>query len=187
MTLPIGRRKKGSVEGPVHSATFDQLSRQVGVELGHSSWVTVDQPTVDAFARVTRDESPIHVNASSVEALVFGGTIAHGFLTLSLIAAMAYEVCPSIRRTQTLNYGFDRVRFVAPVTVGSRVRARFTLVALAKEPAGWRARYEVTVDIEGKELPAVVCTWITAGIETNFDPETDFTSVQASDPLAKDA
>lgn len=121
---------------------------------------------VDGFAEVTGDQNPIHVDPKSTEAARFAGTIAHGFLTLSLIATMAYESCPAIAGTgTTVNYGFERVRFVAAVRVGSRVRGRFKLLAFDVKASGrWQARYEVTVEIGGSEAPAIVCVWITAGI-----------------------
>jgi acyl dehydratase len=134
--------------------------------VGHSfvsRWITVDQARIDAFAKVTEDEQFIHVDPERAKATVFGGTVAHGFLTLSLLSAMAYSALPRIEgAAHGVNYGFDRVRFVRPVPSGSQVRGRFVLKAITPRSAReWRLSYEVTVEIEGAETPALAATWLT--------------------------
>jgi acyl dehydratase len=128
-----------------------------------SRWMTVDQERIDAFAKVTEDEQFIHVNAERARATVFGGTVAHGFLTLSLLSAMAYSALPRIEgAAHGVNYGFDRVRFLHPVPSGSRVRAHFTLKSVAPRSAReWQLSYEVSVEIEGAQKPALAATWLT--------------------------
>ena len=128
-----------------------------------SRWMTVDQARIDAFAKVTEDEQFIHVNAERARATVFGGTVAHGFLTLSLLSAMAYSALPGIDgAAHGVNYGFDRVRFLHPVPSGSRVRAHFTLKSVTPRSAReWQLGYEASVEIEGVQKPALAATWLT--------------------------
>ena len=116
-----------------------------------SRWITVDQERIDAFAKITEDEQFIHVDPERAAETAFGGTVAHGFLTLSLLSAMAYSALPRIEgAAHGVNYGFDRVRFVRPVPSGSRVRGRFTLRAVTPRSAReWRLTYDVSVEIEG--------------------------------------
>jgi acyl dehydratase len=139
-----------------------ELASHVG-EIFLSHWLTVDQARIDAFAAVTEDHQFIHVDPEEASATPFGGTIAHGFLTLSLLSTMAYGVLPKIERiAMGVNYGFDRVRFLQPVRSGSRVRARFTLVAVAqRSPREWQLTYDVSVEIEGALKPALAATWLT--------------------------
>jgi acyl dehydratase len=139
-----------------------ELASHVG-ETFLSRWLTVDQARIDAFATVTEDHQFIHVDPEQASATPFGGTIAHGFLTLSLLSTMAYGVLPKIERiAMGVNYGFDRVRFLHPVRSGSRVRARFTLVAVAqRSPREWQLTYDVSVEIEGAPKPALAATWLT--------------------------
>ena len=128
-----------------------------------SRWITVDQQRIDAFAKVTEDEQFIHVDPGRAAATAFGGTVAHGFLTLSLLSAMAYSALPRIEGiAHGVNYGFDRVRFVHPVRSGSRVRGHFTLQAVTPRSAReWQLSYEVSVEIEGVQKPALAATWLT--------------------------
>jgi acyl dehydratase len=152
------------MEGPVHSSTLDALAARVGSEIGASAWQTIDQPMIDAFAKVTGDQHFIHVDpVRAAKVLPSGGTIAHGFLTLSLLSNMAYQVCPTIEGVRfPLNYGFNRLRFVAPVPVGSRVRGRFVLKSVDVIDAAQRQIvYEATVEIEGAPKPALVAEWLT--------------------------
>ena len=109
------------MQGPVHTTTFEALAARVGSEIGVSAWTTIDQPMIDAFGKLTGDQHFIHVDpARAAEVLPSKGTIAHGFLTLSLLSNMAYQVCPTIEGVRfPLNYGFNRMRFVAPVPVCS--------------------------------------------------------------------
>ena len=128
-----------------------------------SHWLTVDQARIDAFAKVTEDEQFIHVDPDRAAATAFGGTVAHGFLTLSLLSAMAYSALPRIEdAAHGVNYGFDRVRFVHPVRSGRRVRGRFKLVSVTPRSAReWQLTYELSVEIEGVEKPALAATWLT--------------------------
>ncbi len=128
-----------------------------------SRWMTVTQERIDAFAKITEDEQFIHVDPKRSAETAFGGTIAHGFLTLSLLSAMAYSALPRIQgAAHGVNYGFDRVRFVRPVPSGSRVRGHFTLRAVTPRSAReWQLIYDVSVEIEGKPKPALAATWIT--------------------------
>jgi acyl dehydratase len=138
----------------------------VGTVVGVSDWITVDQPMIDAFAGATMDHQFIHTDPVRAAAETpFGGTIAHGFLTLSLMAQMGYQVCPVVTGTQSgVNYGFNRLRFVAPVPSGSRVRGHFVLKDFEVHPGKrWNATWDVSVEIEGAGKPAIVAEWLNAG------------------------
>jgi len=150
------------MEGPTRTTTFDALRARVGQEIGVSAWTTIDQPMIDAFAKLTGDQHFIHVDPVRAAALPLKGTIAHGFLTMSLLSNMAYQVCPSIEGVKfPLNYGFNRLRFVAPVPVNSRVRAHFVLKEIAAlDDTQRQVVYEVSVEIEGKPKPALVAEWL---------------------------
>jgi acyl dehydratase len=128
-----------------------------------SRWLTIDQGRIDAFAKVTEDEQFIHVDPERAAATAFGGTVAHGFLTLSLLSAMAYHALPRIEgAVHGVNYGFDKVRFIHPVRSGGRVRGHFTLQAVTPRSAReWQLSYEVSVEIEGAQKPALAATWLT--------------------------
>ncbi len=128
-----------------------------------SRWLTVDQARIDAFATVTEDEQFIHVDPERAGATAFGGTVAHGFLTLSLLSAMAYSALPRIEgAAHGVNYGFDKVRFLHPVRSGRRVRGHFTLAAATLRSAReWQLSYEVSVEIEGLQKPALAAVWLT--------------------------
>jgi acyl dehydratase len=152
------------MEGPVHSTTLDALTARAGREIGVSAWHTIDQPMIDTFARVTGDQHFIHVDpARAAAVLPSGGTIAHGFFTLALLSNMAYQVCPTIEGVRyPLNYGFNRLRFVAPVPVGSRVRGRFVLKSVDVIDAQQRQIvYDASVEIDGAKKPALVAEWLT--------------------------
>jgi acyl dehydratase len=152
------------MEGPIHSSTLDALAALVGSEIGVSAWQRIDQSMIDAVANVTGDHHFIHVDpVRAAEVLPSGGTIAHGFFTLALLSNMGYQVCPTIEGVRfPLNYGFNRMRFVAPVPVGSRVRGRFVLKALDVIDASQRQIiYDASVEIEGGRKPALVAEWLT--------------------------
>lgn len=139
-------------------ASLDEIRAQVGREVGVSDWIDVDQARIDAFAGVTEDHQFIHVDPEAAAKTPFGGTVAHGFLTLSLLSRMAAD---AMLRPETVrmgvNYGFERVRFLAPVRSGKRVRGRFVLTAFEEKRAGqWQFVHTVTVEIEGEEKPALV-------------------------------
>ena len=139
-----------------------ELHHNVG-ETFVSHWFVVDQERIDAFAKVTEDEQFIHVDPVEASATPFGGTVAHGFLTLSLLSPMAYSTLPKVRGAEMgINYGFDRVRFLHPVRSGSRVRAHFLLTAVLKRSEReWQLLYDVSVEIEGQHKPALAATWLT--------------------------
>jgi acyl dehydratase len=125
--------------------------------------VTIGQSQIDAFADLTGDHQFIHVDPVRAAGTPFGGTIAHGFLTLSLLSRFAGKARPRIAGTRhSVNYGFDKLRFVAPVPAGARVRGRFRLTRLdQRAPGELTQHYEVTVEIEGAERPALIADWIT--------------------------
>jgi acyl dehydratase len=138
------------------------IQAQTGQEVGVSSWVLVDQGLINRFADVTNDHQFIHVDPERAAATPFGGTIAHGLLTLSLLPAMAYEAVPVPDGLKMgANYGYNKIRFLAPVRSGSRIRSRFKLLELAEtKPGQWRQILEVTVDIEGESKPALIAEWV---------------------------
>jgi len=143
-------------------ASVDEIRAKVGQEVGVSGWLTVDQPRIDAFADATEDHQFIHVDPAAAAAAGLGGTIAHGFLSLSLLSRMAAEamLLPDSLK-MALNYGFDRIRFLAPVKSGKRVRGRFTLdSAEEKAPGQILLRHTVTVEIEGEDKPALTAVWL---------------------------
>ena len=143
-------------------ASLDDIRARIGSEIGASDWITVDQGRIDQFADTTEDRQFIHVDPALAAQTPFGGTIAHGFLTLSLLSRMAADVMLVPDTTKmAVNYGLDRVRFIAPVRSGSRVRGRFTLDALEdKAPGQLLARHTVTVDIEHQDKPALTAEWL---------------------------
>ncbi len=143
-------------------ATFNDIRSRVGEEVGVSSWLTIDQRRIDAFADATEDHQFIHVDPDAAAAAGLGGTIAHGFLSLSLLSRMAADAMLIPDGTKmALNYGFDRVRFLAPVKSGKRVRGRFTLDSVEERaPGQWLMRHNVTVEIEGEEKPALTAVWL---------------------------
>ena len=143
-------------------ASLDDIRSRIGDEVGVSSWLTVDQARIDAFAEATEDRQFIHTDPAAAAQTPFGGTIAHGFLSLSLLSRMAAEamlVPDGIK--MALNYGLDRVRFLSPVRAGKRVRGRFTLDSVEeKAPGQVLMRHLVTVEIEGEDKPALTALWL---------------------------
>ena len=143
----------------------------VGQVLGISEWIVVDQPMIDRFADATLDHQFIHVDPERAAAeSPFGATIAHGFLTLSLLSAMNFDCLPKIReQTMGLNDGFDKIRFMSPVRSGTRVRGHFTLSDCRFRGAGMlMTTYDVSVEVENEKKPALTATWVTI---VQFDPE----------------
>nr|WP_249145606.1 MaoC family dehydratase [Bradyrhizobium diazoefficiens] len=135
----------------------------VGKEIGVSSWHLIDQPRIDTYADVIEDHQFIHVDPERArKETAFGGTIAHGFLTMSLLSIMSYEVMPVIAGTAMgVNYGFDKLRFISPVRSGKLVRGRFVLAeAKLRKPNELQSRTNVTVEIEGEDKPALVADWL---------------------------
>ncbi|MFT4911569.1 MAG: acyl dehydratase [Brevundimonas sp.] len=138
------------------------LAGLVGTEVGVSRWILVDQARIDAFAEITEDRQFIHIDPVAAAKTPFGGTIAHGFLTLSLLSAMTYDAVPPLEGVvMGVNYGFDKIRFLAPVPAGSNVRGRFRLVSAEDKGGGrWLLKHAVTVEIEGSDKPALVAEWL---------------------------
>ena len=127
-----------------------------------TDWFTLSPERVQAFADATEDWQPIHLDADFAAGTVFGTCVAHGFLTLAMLSAMSYQVVPALPGVRaSINYGFDRVRFVAPVPVGKRIRGCFALADLDEAPGKLTAHWDVTVEIEGADRPALVAAWIT--------------------------
>ena len=136
---------------------LERLSSLIGTEVGVSDWFTVDQDRIDAFAAATDDHQWIHVDTERAAAGPFGTTIAHGFLTLSLLVAMTGEVELDVGEPKmAINYGLDRVRFTAPVSSGSRIRARVQLAGVEEVKGGLQVKRVVTVEREDEERPAMV-------------------------------
>jgi len=139
-----------------------ELQGLIGTEIGTSEWVTVDQERINVFADVTEDHQFIHINEDMAKKTPFGGTIAHGFLTLSLLSKFSEGSGLVIEGVQMgVNYGFEKVRFLAPVPSGSKVRGKFVLKnAVEKKPGQHLLTYEVAVEIEGADKPALIADWL---------------------------
>ena len=143
-------------------ASLDQIRTRVGQEIGVSTWLMVDQARIDAFAEATEDGQFIHTDPAAAARTPFGGTIAHGFLSLSLLSRMAADTMLIPEGVKmAVNYGLDRVRFLAPVRSGKRVRGRFVLDSVEeKAPGQTLMRHTVTVEIEGEDKPALTAVWL---------------------------
>jgi acyl dehydratase len=134
-----------------------------GKALGTSDWIEVTQGRIDQFAETTEDRQFIHIDPEAAKATPFGTTIAHGYLTLSLLSKMAYDAMPGIAGAKMgVNYGLNSVRFLAPVKSGSRVRGHFTMKDVTERSAGVvQSTVEVKVEIEGEDKPALAAEWVT--------------------------
>ncbi len=145
-------------------ATYDRdtIKTIIGKEVGVSDWVTITQDMVNQFAALTRDPVELHTNVELAKKTPFGGTIAHGLLTLSMIGGFCTAAEVLMKGiTMGLNYGFDKVRFVAPVKTGSRIRGRFVLRSMEeRDPGRWVSTMDVTIEIEGESKPALVAEWL---------------------------
>ena len=142
-------------------STIRELESRVGQEVGVSPWVEITQERIDTFAKAIEDFQWIHVDPERARNSPFGKTIAHGFLTLSLLAHLAEQTFSFSDRRMGINYGLNRVRFTSPVPVGSRVRARFTLLKFERiEGSGVQVTWNTTVEIEGAPKPALVAEWL---------------------------
>lgn len=143
-------------------ATLAEINARIGTEIGTSDWITLDQPRIDAFAEVTEDRQYIHVDPEAAAQSAFGGTVAHGFLTLSLLSRFAADVMlvpPELK--MAVNYGFNNVRFLAPVPVGAKVRGIFRLTNIEeKGPGKLLMHHNVMVDIDVTEKPALTADWL---------------------------
>ena len=143
-------------------ASLAEITARIGTEIGTSEWVTIDQARIDAFAEVTEDRQYIHVDPEAAAQSDFGGTVAHGFLTLSLLSRFAADVMlvpPELK--MAVNYGFNNVRFLAPVPVGAKVRGIFRLTNIEeKGPGKLLMHHNVMVDIDVTDKPALTADWL---------------------------
>ena len=143
-------------------AGINDARSRIGQEIGLSDWMLIDQPRINAFAEVTGDQQWIHVDVERARReSPYGAPIAHGYLTVSLLAKFAGECIAVDGIKLAVNYGLNRVRFAAPVKVGSRVRARFVLAAVDDIPDGAQILWQATVEIEGGDKPACVAEMVT--------------------------
>jgi len=140
---------------------IDDIKSRIGQELGVSDWVEITQADVDAFAKVTGDDQWIHVDVDRAKETPFGGTIVHGYFTLSLLPKFAYETYTIAGVSFALNYGSDKVRFLSPVPTGSRLRCRSELTSVDDRPGGILMKVTSTIEIEGAEKPACVAETLT--------------------------
>ena len=140
----------------------EDLPAAVGTDLGTSDWITIEQDRVNVFADITEDHQFIHIDPERAKETPFGGPIAHGFLTLSLLSKFSEQGGMVIEGVNMgVNYGFEKVRFLAPVKVGKRVRGHFKLKSSEeKRPGQFLFTYEVTVEIEGEDKPALIADWM---------------------------
>lgn len=150
--------------------SIPEIMALVGTEVGVSKWFDVPQSRIDTFADATDDHQYIHVDPERAAKTKLGGTIAHGFLSLSMLSAMNYDGLPVVRgMIMGINYGFNKVRFTSPVHVGARIRGRFILEsARLRGESLLSLNYDVTVEIENVKRPAVTANWITV---VEFDPK----------------
>jgi acyl dehydratase len=142
--------------------TPDSLKARIGQEVGVSDWCLVDQSMIDRFADLTDDHQWIHVDRAAAATSPFGGTIAHGFLVLSLLAKLATAADIVLAGAKMgMNYGFDKVRMTSPVRSGSRIRGRFVLREVTQRGAGqWLVTMTATVEVEGQAKPAIIAEWL---------------------------
>ncbi len=141
--------------------TREEYQAKLGQPIGTSRWYEITQDRIDQFAGCTEDHQYIHIDPARAAETPFGGTIAHGFLTLSMLSAMVYEM-PSIEGVvMGVNYGLNKVRFISPVRSGARIRGHFTLTQIDDiRPTEIQTTMTVTVEIEGQEKPALVAEWL---------------------------
>lgn len=144
------------------------MKESVGADMGTSDWFLIDQGRINAFADCTDDHQFIHVDPERAASTRFGGTIAHGFLSLSMLSYFAESVgCVFENMVMGINYGFDKVRFLAPVKVNKRIRAHARLLDVQeKKPGHFLIQQEVTIEIEGETTPALIAEWLTMSITT---------------------
>ena len=145
-------------------AALAEIRARIGTEIGASDWLLVDQQRIDQFAETTEDKQFIHVDPGQAAQTPFGGTIAHGFLTLSMIPYLgAQGGAPRIDGVKMgVNYGGNKTRFIAPVRAGKRIRGHGKLTEMVeKRPGQWQQTCEITIEIEGEDKPALMAEWIT--------------------------
>ena len=141
-----------------------ELTSLIGKDMGHSDWLLVDQERVNQFAECTGDHQFIHINEEAAKMTPFGGTIAHGFLTLSMIPYLSAEsdLPKPDGIKMAVNYGGNKTRFINPVRSGKRIRGHWKLLEMTeKRPGQWQQTVEITIEIEGEEKPALICEWMT--------------------------
>ena len=155
------REDAGNVRVP-EAIPLDEYRNQVGMLLGVSDWIVIEQGTIDEFADVTRDWQFIHIDPVRAKETPFGGTIAHGLFTLSLVSAMSFTAVPAIAGARmVINYGFNSIRFISPVLSGGRVRGSFTLKQFVeRQPRQWQSTLDVRVDIENVLKPTLIAEWL---------------------------
>ncbi len=148
--------------------TLTDYQARIGTELGRSDWLIVNQDMIDRFADLTGDHQFIHVDPVRAAATPLGGTVAHGFLTLSLLGALGMQMVPPLSgAAMIINYGFDRLRFITPVRSGGRIRGALSLLGVDAKGAGQHLiRYAVTVEVEGSEKPALAAEWLVMMVTT---------------------
>ena len=144
--------------------TPQDIAAKVGEVIGTSEWAEMSQERINQFAEATGDHQFIHINEEAAKMTPFGGTIAHGFLTLSMIPYLSAESdMPRMEGIKMgVNYGGNKTRFIAPVRSGKRIRGHWKLTEMVeKRPGQWQQTCEITIEIEGEEKPALICEWIT--------------------------
>ena len=141
----------------------DEVEGFVGQEIGVSDWLALDQERINIFADVTEDHQFIHIDEEAAKETPYGGTVAHGFLTLSMLPKLAEGNTLLLEGVKMgVNYGFDKVRMMAPVRSGKRIRGKFTLMsAKQKIPGQWLMTYAIFIEIEGEKKPALAAEWLT--------------------------
>lgn len=140
------------------------IAAKVGEVIGTSEWAEMSQERINQFAEATGDHQFIHINEEAAKMTPFGGTIAHGFLTLSMIPYLSAESnMPRMEGIKMgVNYGGNKTRFIAPVRSGKRIRGHWKLTEMVeKRPGQWQQTCEITIEIEGEDKPALICEWIT--------------------------
>lgn len=144
------------------TVTAEELRALVGKDLEPSPWLLLDQERISAFAEVTEDRQFIHVDAEKAKASPFGGTIAHGLLTLSMLPSLIEKTLPALEGMKaSVNYGYNKIRFLAPVRSGKRVRAKFVIAEFSETgPGRYQIITNITVEIEGEDKPALIAEWI---------------------------
>ena len=141
-------------------ANVEALASKIDQEVAVSDWLHVTQAKIDQFAEATGDRQWIHIDTERAAGSAFKGTIAHGFLTLSLVSVLAQEALRIEGLRMAINYGLNRVRFIAPVPAGSRIRGRFVPMSVSREADSVQVTWRVTIEREHAEKPCCVAEWI---------------------------
>jgi len=144
-----------AVSEPLSIDIFE-VPQAIGAQIGPSSWLTMEQERIDAFAEATGDHQWIHVDAERAASGPFGGTIAHGYLTLAMVPQLLAEILTVTGRSSGVNYGMEKVRFINPVREGARIRMRGSILGATQRSGGMQYRLELVIELEGAEKPAMV-------------------------------